>query len=893
MKFYYFNSTHWDREWYQPFQEFRKYLVDTTRVLLEIFERDPDYRRFTFDGQTIVLEDICEIRPDWRPKLEALIRAGKLNVGPWYVMPDEFLVSGEALIRNLLTGKKVAEEFGHAPWPVGYVCDIFGHIAQLPQILAGFQLKGSVAWRGTEDKGGEHLLWWEAPDGTRLPHVNLGKWCGYSEFTFDVRGNHSAEPLDEQTFKTRLREYVERDRNRWNSCFILSDGFDHACPSPDTSKMLRWIQEAYPDAEVIHTDYTELFDHEFGCAERPVIRSEQIQPACHADHNGWQISATLSSRYDVKQGNDLCQNELELLLDPAFAAFAAAGKTEQLPILNYQWKHLLQNHAHDSICGCSIDRVHRQILSRFEEVRDIGRTLVKEIQTTDRAALLKPGVADPNRAASDGCYTLRLYNPLPFELDEIREVELVFPADTAYPKRQAEPFGYEFFNSFRLYDEQGGEIVYQLKSIRRNQTCSFHRQDARSCDLYMVAFRTRLRAAGWTTVRLRPSEDVVRSFATLAVGPASADNGLLRLDINPDGTFDLTDRRSGRAYRRLNDYRIDREIGDGWNHVRPVGNRRIAAASRAQTALVCDGPERIQFEITRQYEVPQELEFAGTIHESYAGIRESRESATLEIVTTVTLDRNSERVGMHTVVHNNVRDYRLQLLLPTGIAGGGFAEQAFACLERPDGRTHGTLSEPWPEPEMVEKNFAGIIGKRDAAGGIAFLSRAGLHEAGFLEDENRSIAVTLLRAFRRTVQTDGETDGQLPGDREFDYALDLFPAERTFAELVRAEQKLRLDLPSYLIASELVESRPDQSFFTLSGELVYSALKPAEDGKPGSAVLRLCNPTARPASGELGFAAPPRRIALCRLDETEIEEVSGLNLTLRPGEIRTLRLEWE
>lgn len=99
-------------------------------------------------------------------------------------------------------------------------------------------------------------------------------------------------------------------------------------------------------------------------------------------------------------------------------------------MLNYQWKHLLQNHAHDSICGCSIDRVHRQILSRFEEVRDIGRTLVKEIQTTDRAALLKPGVADPNRAASDGCYTLRLYNPLPFELDEVREVELVFPTDT-------------------------------------------------------------------------------------------------------------------------------------------------------------------------------------------------------------------------------------------------------------------------------------------------------------------------------------------------------------------------------------------------------------------------------------------------------------------------------
>lgn len=100
MKFYYFNSTHWDREWYQPYQEFRKYLVDAARELLRIFDTEPEFRRFTFDGQTIVLEDITEIRPDWRPKLEELIRSGRLNVGPWYVMPDEFLVSGEAMIRE-------------------------------------------------------------------------------------------------------------------------------------------------------------------------------------------------------------------------------------------------------------------------------------------------------------------------------------------------------------------------------------------------------------------------------------------------------------------------------------------------------------------------------------------------------------------------------------------------------------------------------------------------------------------------------------------------------------------------------------------------------------------------------------------------------------------------
>ena len=108
MKFYYFNSTHWDREWYQPFEEFRKYLIDATRELLKIYDTTPAFRKFTFDGQTVVLEDICEIRPDWRPRLEKLIRAGKLNVGPWYVMPDEFLVSGEAMIRNFLAGRRIA-----------------------------------------------------------------------------------------------------------------------------------------------------------------------------------------------------------------------------------------------------------------------------------------------------------------------------------------------------------------------------------------------------------------------------------------------------------------------------------------------------------------------------------------------------------------------------------------------------------------------------------------------------------------------------------------------------------------------------------------------------------------------------------------------------------------
>ncbi|HYD47243.1 MAG TPA: hypothetical protein VEB21_02785, partial [Terriglobales bacterium] len=104
--------THWDREWYQTFQDFRCRLVRLTDRLLDLLERDPSFSHFHFDGQTIVLEDYLEVRPENRPRLRRLIATGRIAVGPWYVLPDEFLVSGESLIRNLQIGHRIAAQFG-------------------------------------------------------------------------------------------------------------------------------------------------------------------------------------------------------------------------------------------------------------------------------------------------------------------------------------------------------------------------------------------------------------------------------------------------------------------------------------------------------------------------------------------------------------------------------------------------------------------------------------------------------------------------------------------------------------------------------------------------------------------------------------------------------------
>ena len=144
--------THWDREWYRTHEEFRYRLVRLLDRLLDLLEGDPGFRHFTLDGQTIVLDDYLEVRPEARPRIERLVRAGRLSIGPWTVLPDEWLVSGEALVRNLRLGLRRAAEFGGG-MRLGYVPDQFGHVGQLPQLFAGFGLEGAAssgaAWART------------------------------------------------------------------------------------------------------------------------------------------------------------------------------------------------------------------------------------------------------------------------------------------------------------------------------------------------------------------------------------------------------------------------------------------------------------------------------------------------------------------------------------------------------------------------------------------------------------------------------------------------------------------------------------------------------------------------------------------------------------------------
>jgi alpha-mannosidase/mannosylglycerate hydrolase len=226
-KAHYVVSTHWDREWYQTFQDYRYRLVQLIDRVLEGWQREDLCGPFQTDGQAIVLEDYLEVRPEQAEKIRQLVRDGKFVVGPWYVLPDEFLVSGESLLRNLRMGRGLARSLGGQPSSAGFLCDMFGHNSQMPQILAGFGIRGAFLWRGI-NLVDQRLFTWRGADGTQLPVYRFGK-VGYCSYAVQVRRATPSAPRPAPAeIETSLQAFLEEENEKTSlGPLLLFDGGDH------------------------------------------------------------------------------------------------------------------------------------------------------------------------------------------------------------------------------------------------------------------------------------------------------------------------------------------------------------------------------------------------------------------------------------------------------------------------------------------------------------------------------------------------------------------------------------------------------------------------------------------------------------------------------------------
>lgn len=468
--------THWDREWYQTFQQFRIRLVRTIDKLLDILDRDPKFNYFMLDGQTIVLEDYLEVRPDQEERLKKYTRSGRILVGPWYLQPDEFLVSGESLVRNLQIGLRQAAEYGE-PMRVGYVPDCFGHVAQLPQILRGFGIDNAVFWRGVGDEAHKSEFYWAAPDGTQVLVIHLAGTTGYS--------NASIMPLNPEEFVTRVEILTAPLLPKaTTNTLLFMNGSDHLEPqdglpetieaadkllahiNPEHAKILTRLGHLEQNGQVSHFDninvrigtlpqYIEAVRQQI--ERTPGTPLQTLTGEMRSSQYSHLLPAVLSTRMWIKQQNSATEHLLERWVEPLTAWAWKLDAPYPKGLVKLAWKYLLQNHPHDSICGCSIDQVHRENSVRFAQSQQISESIVTQaiqylVSATDTRASFH---AKGNRSHTDHeALPIAVFNPAPGPRTEAVQMVAQLPGT---------------LNNAVIVDEQGTHMPHHVVNRWRQE----------------------------------------------------------------------------------------------------------------------------------------------------------------------------------------------------------------------------------------------------------------------------------------------------------------------------------------------------------------------------------------------------------------------------------------
>ena len=174
------SNTHWDREFRRSFEKTRRNLLIMLDTTLDILESDSEYHSFTMDGHSIMIDDYLEMRPERREQVEKFVKEGRLIIGPYFTLPEEFTISHEAIVRNLMFGRKTVEKYGGKTGTVAYTPSSWGQTGQLPQIFSDFGLTHMMFYRGISHDEAPAEYIWESPDGTRILASRFALYCRYN-----------------------------------------------------------------------------------------------------------------------------------------------------------------------------------------------------------------------------------------------------------------------------------------------------------------------------------------------------------------------------------------------------------------------------------------------------------------------------------------------------------------------------------------------------------------------------------------------------------------------------------------------------------------------------------------------------------------------------------------
>jgi alpha-mannosidase len=656
--------THWDREWYLPFQTFRLRLVDLLDDLLPRLDADPSFAHFLLDGQMAVIDDYLAVRPEAEATLRRLAASGRLAAGPWYILMDEFLVSGETIIRNLQMGLDRAAAFGGA-MPVGYLPDMFGHIAQMPQLLQQFGFAHTIVWRGVPRAVDRSGFWWSAPDGSTVRAEYLPQ--GY--------GNGARLPDDAKALVVAIADFEDEWRGLLSGPILWMNGTDHLVPQSHLGPVVAEANAIQDDYEFVVTSL----------AEYVAMASTEGLPSWRGElRSGARANLLMgvtSNRVDVRLAAARAEQALEQRAEPAVALWQPPDRWPGA-LLHEAWLGLVRNSAHDSICACSVDEVCDAVLHRYGEATQIADGLASRALAALGASIggdgpvvvnlshrTRRGVVEvvvPGEVTPPGAQLLsqRGADRVVGEVD-IAEMAAVIVRELEYNERVL---------AITLDDPVTGAVVW---SVERGSDGQLASTDVRA-DLDELARsgtgRVRIRIRQQPTQKLAVLVDRVDGYGWAAwsatpstVPPVSVEgkamtNNLVSVAVADDGTWSID------ALGGLGRIVHGGDVGDTYNWCPPDDDPQRDTPEQVEVTVVEAGPVRARLSIVSTYQWPE---------------RHGGPLIDVDVTTVLELRSGERFVHVETGWVNRSRDQRVRVVLPLPkAASSSRAECAFTTVER-------------------------------------------------------------------------------------------------------------------------------------------------------------------------------------------------------------------
>ncbi len=892
------SNTHWDREFRLSFEKTRRRLLDMLDITLDILENDPKYHSYTMDGHTIMIDDYLEMRPERREQVEKFVKQGRLIIGPWYTLSEDFNISHEALVRNLLWGRKGIEKYGGKCGTVAYKPSSWGQTGQMPQILSEFGLNKTMFYRGISHHESDAEWVWQSPDGTKvlasrfaiysrynwyyLVHraVTAGRvfekdyvWgnrdevpfrfadsLGGEDFSFDLKSPSAT--YDKSKLKEAIEKMIEIEGPHFTTeVFLAMHGHDISAAHPLESKIIEDAIELLGDKyRIEHTDlehYWAEVEKHLDMETLAVLKGERRS---YLKEGKWTylFPASISARTYLKQQDFGAYTDLVYYAEPLASLAKAYGHKYPVRYLERGWQYLMSNHTHDANGGCGLDVICEDMQYRMRKTADIADIVIEDAMTHIARKL------SPNDLPTD-VMQLIVYNPLPIERNAIVALDLEIPQKFEAKSVTLESKNDPCVQRQNICVEESGvfvDSVWDVPTIIESDHMKLYAQF--NC----------LPGLGYRAYIIKPQDQELDISETMITGPGAMENEQFTVKVNANGSVNILCKKTGKGYENLNYLSDEGECGNAWQHKAPSCDRKYNTLDvTADITTSVSGP--LVSCIVAEYNFSVPVDSDDTCR--------SEQMVDLPVKVEYRLEKGSEELKVKLTLDNRARNHWLRANFPTNTETDvTWADSHFDVVSRLIAIPEST---GWVEPACGTHPLRTFVDMNDGETGLAVLSK-GLYEYEAFEDKEHTLALSLLRACQIKLMVSEEKKSELsdtgiqcPGKQRFEYAICFHAGGWNDARLLKKAADYYTPVRAAMTGRGKGELPMQGNLFTVDNTSIHiTCVKQAEDGS--GLIIRLFNPLDSKQTVSFSFSRNILQAKLCRMDESEIEVVEANGNTL-------------